>query len=160
MLKQMQTPAPGSEADRHPGQADKLEQKDEYRTPHLAFQNSTAPINQPLPLGIALNKSIGGETLVLSRLPEGTSVSVGTALGTTRWSVPGRDLDKAFLSAPENFNGTMQVTATLYSSAHDIIETKELRFEWGISKKEDRLPAPISPAAPQPQPSDPAEAAR
>jgi hypothetical protein len=138
-LNQTQTLARDSETDRHPGRADKLKQKEEYRTPHLAFQNSQAAINQPLPLGIALNKGIGGETLVLSGFTEGTSLSVGTALSTTRWSVPGRDLDNAFISAPENFNGTMQVTATLYSSAQDILETKEVRFEWSISQKEDRL---------------------
>jgi len=137
-LNQTQTLAPDSETERHPGRVDKLEQKEEYRTPHLAFQNSKAAINQPLPLGIALNKGIGGETLVLSGFTEGTSLSVGTALSPTRWSVPGRDLDNAFISAPENFNGTMQVTATLYSSAHDILETKEIRFEWSISQKEDR----------------------
>lgn len=130
--------APHSETDRHPGRANKLEQKEEYRTPHLAFQNSKAIINQPLPLGIVLNRSIGGETLVLDGFTEGTSLSVGTALSTTRWSVPEHDLDKAFISAPENFNGAMQVNATLYSSAHDILETKEVRFEWSISQKEDR----------------------
>ena len=141
-----QTLAPDSEINRHPGQANKLEQKEENRTPHLAIQNSKAAINQPLSLGIALNKSIGGETLVLSGFVEGTSLSAGTALSTTRWSVPGRDLDEAFISAPESFEGIMRVTVTLYSSRQDVLETKEVRFEWSSSRKGDKLPVTIAPA--------------
>jgi hypothetical protein len=108
-----------------------------YRRPHLALQNSTGAINGPLPLGIVLNDSSGGETLVLSDLAEGTKLSAGTALSSTRWSVPGRDLDKAFIAAPENFSGSMQVTAKLYSSGNLILETKNIRFEW-TSQTENR----------------------
>jgi hypothetical protein len=145
-LNQTETLAPDSETDRHAGRTDSLEQKEEHRTPRLAFQNLRAAINQPLPLGIVLTNSTGGETLVFSGFVEGTSLSAGTALSTTRWSVPGRDLDNAFISAPENFDGIMQVTVTLYSSRQDILETKEVRFEWDISHKGDKLPLQISPA--------------
>lgn len=145
VLYQTQTLAPNSETDRHPGQVNKLEQTEDNRTPHLAIQNSKAAINQPLPLGITLNKSFGGETLVLSGFVEGTSLSAGTALSTTRWSVPGRDLDNTFISAPENFDGTMQITLTLYSFRQDILETKEVRFEWSSSRKGDKLPVTIAP---------------
>lgn len=140
ILKLPQTVAPGPETDRQAWQTDRLEHKEEHRTPRLAFQNSRAAVNQPLALGIALINSSGGETLVLSGLVEGTTLSAGTALGTARWSVPGRDLDKAFVSAPENFDGIMQITATLYSSRQDILETKEVRFEWNTSHKGDKLP--------------------
>jgi hypothetical protein len=146
MLNRLQTVVPGHENDRHALQADKLEQKEEHRTPHLVFQNSSAAVNQPLPLGIVLNNGTGNETLVLSGFVEGTSLSAGTALSTTRWSVPGRDLDKTFISAPQDFNDTMQVTATLYSSTQDILETKEVRFQWNSSRKGDKLPVTISPA--------------
>jgi hypothetical protein len=121
-------------------------EKEEHRAPRLAFHSSRATINQPLPLGIVLNDSTGQETLVLSGFVAGTSLSAGTALSATRWSVPGRDLDKAFISAPENFDGTMQVTVTLYSSRHDILETKDVRFEWSGSSKGDKLPVTITPA--------------
>jgi hypothetical protein len=133
MLNQRQSVAPAPE-------------KEEHRTPRLAFHTSRATINQPLPLGIVLNNSAGQETLVLSGFVEGTTLSAGTALSATRWSVPGRDLDNAFISAPENFDGTMQVTVTLYSSRQDILETKEVRFEWSGSSKGDKLPVTISPA--------------
>jgi hypothetical protein len=94
-------------------------------------------------VGVRLNPDF-----TFSGFVEGTSFSAGTALSTTRWSVPGRDLDKAFISAPENFDGIMQVTVTLYSSRQDILETKEVRFEWNTSHKGDKLPVQISPAQP------------
>jgi hypothetical protein len=143
-LYQTQTLAP--EPGRHAWRADMLEQKEEHRAPRLAIQNLRAAINQPLPLGIVLTNGTGAETLVLSGFVEGTSFSAGTALSATRWSMPGRDLDKAFISAPENFDGIMQVTVTLYSSRQEIFETKEVRFEWSISHKGDKLPVQRSPA--------------
>jgi hypothetical protein len=129
------------EANSHP-QADKPNTK-VYRTPHLSFQNSTGAINDPLPLGIVLNDGSGGEILILSDLAEGTKLSAGTELSPTRWSVPGRDLDKAFIAAPENFSGSMQVTAKLYSSSNFVLETENIRFEWAGSHTESR-PAAVN----------------
>jgi len=147
MFNQTQTVVPDAEAARYPWRADSFEQKGEEKlSPYLSFQNSVAAVNQPLPLGIVLNKSSGGETLILNGLPEGTSLSSGNPLSSTRWSVPASDLERTFISAPENFNGTMPVTATLYSSAHDVLETKEVRFEWSHPQKEDR-PARIDASA-------------
>lgn len=132
MPEQLQSTAPAPQNVGHP-------------TPRLAFQTATTTINQPLPLGIVLNDSTGEETLVFSGFVEGTSLSAGTALTATRWSLPSRDLEKAFISAPENFDGTMQIQITLYSSSQDIIETKQVRFEWSGSSKADKLPVTRSP---------------
>jgi hypothetical protein len=123
----------------------RLERRDRAHTPYLIFENSKASINHPLPLGIVLIDSVSEETVVLSGLIEGTSLSVGTPLTATRWSLPGRDLDKAFISAPENFEGVMEVIVTLYSSGQDVLETKQARFEWGGSSKGDKLPVTIAP---------------
>jgi hypothetical protein len=138
MLNRSRSVAPGP--DRHAWGADKSAQKEQPLTPHLVFQNLRATINQPLPLGIALNNSTGGETLVLSGFVEGTSLSAGTKLSTTRWSVPARDLDKAFISAPQDFDGIMQVKVTLYSATQDVLQAKQVQFEWGILQKGDKLP--------------------
>lgn len=114
-------------------------------TPYIVVENPKTSINQPLPLGIALINSVSEETVVLSGLIEGTSLSLGTPLTATRWSLPGRDLDKAFISAPENFKGVMEVVVTLYSSRQEILETKQARFEWYGSGKADKLPIAIAP---------------
>jgi hypothetical protein len=123
----------------------KFDRKDGADTPYLIFENSKASINRPLPLGIVLKNSVNEETVVLSGLIEGASLSAGTALTATRWSLPARDLDKAFISAPEDFEGVMEVIVTLYSSRQDILETKQARFEWNGSGKADKLPVTIAP---------------
>ena len=126
------------EANRDPGRTNKLKANEEDRTPHLAFQTSLGAVNDPLPLGIVVKNSAGGETLVLSDLAEGTKLSAGTALGPARWSVPGRDVDKTFIAAPENFSGSMHAVAKLYSSDNLLLETKDVRFEWTGSQTENR----------------------
>lgn len=138
-LNQTLTSTSDFETGRLAERADKLEREEARRTPYLSFQNSKAAINQPLELGIVLNNGTGAEILVLSGFSEGTRFSAGAALSATRWSLPGPDTDKAFISAPENFSGTMQVTATLYSSAHEILETKVVRFEWSVPEEEERM---------------------
>lgn len=131
-----QTVGPTSDRQTSPGD----QQQEHHQGALLAFQNSRATINNPLPLGISLNSASGGETVVLSGFVEGTSLSAGTALSSIRWSVPASDLDKAFISAPQEFSGTMQVTVKLYSSAQDLLETKVVQFEWGALQKGDKLP--------------------
>jgi hypothetical protein len=144
MLNRSQTPLPDPPTDRPAWRADKFG-RNEGR-PQLIAKSSGTAVNHPLPLGIALNNSTGEETLVLSGFVEGTSLSTGTALGTTRWSVPGRELDRAFISPPEDYTGVMQVTVTLYSSAQEILETKHVAFEWSSSRKGDKLPVTIAPS--------------
>lgn len=123
-----------------------LEREQERPTPYLSIQDSKAAINQPVELGVVLNNGTGGEILVLSGFSEGTKFSAGAALGATRWSLPGIEADKTFISAPENFSGTMLITVTLYSSRQEILETKAARFEWSGSVKGDKLPVATSPA--------------
>lgn len=117
-----------SEPNRHT-KANKLTAM-ESRTPHLGFHNSIGAINEPLPLGIILNNSLGGETLVVTGLPAGAKLSAGTDLGSTRWSVLGRDLDYAFIAAPESFSGSMRLTASLYSSGNAVLEKRNICYEW------------------------------
>lgn len=127
-LDQIRVAAFGSETDRA------------RLTPTMSFRNASGPINQPLELGIALNNGTGAEILVLSGISPGTSLSAGASLSATRWSLPGPVVENAFISPPADFRGTMPVTATLYSSAHDILETREIRFEWGVAEAESGAP--------------------
>ena len=124
------------ETNRVEGQGDPVERDKARVTPDLSFRKSSGPINQPLELGITLNNGTGAEILVLSGFSPGTGFSAGSPLNATRWSLPGPDMDNAFISAPTDFRGTMPVTATLYSSSHEIIETREIRFEWNAAEAE------------------------
>ena len=85
-----------------------------------------------------MNNGSGGENVVLDDVAEGAKLSVGNVLGRARWSLPARDLDKAFIAAPENFSGSMIVSAKLYSSDNLLLETKSIRFEWTSSLTDNR----------------------
>ena len=129
------------EVGRSAGQ-EEAERKESPRIiPHLSSRDARAAINEPAELGIVLNNGTGSEILVLSGFWEGTRFSAGAALGATRWSLPGTALDKAFISAPENFSGTMRVVATLYSASHEVLETKAIRFEWSVPEEVERTAA-------------------
>ncbi len=117
----------------------KLERSDAAGRPYLTVKETKGSKDQPLQVGITLENSHGGETIVLSGFHEGTTLSAGSALAKTRWSLPGNDLDKAFISAPEKFDGVMEITVTLYSSRQDVLETKRTRFSWGGLGKGDKL---------------------
>jgi hypothetical protein len=118
----------------------RFERNEQARIPYLIVGDSETSIDRPLTLGITLINASGGEMLVLSGLVEGTSLSVGSALSGTRWSLPAHDVEKAFISAPKNFDGVIDVTITLYSSSQDVLDTKQARFSWSGSGKGDKLP--------------------
>ena len=54
---------------------------------------------------------LGHEIVVLEGFAEGT-LSVGTSLSSSRWSLPAEGLDQAFVGAPKDFSGTMEVAAS------------------------------------------------
>lgn len=116
--------------------------------PYLVVKDLKASINQPAPIAITVKNSLGGETVVLSGILEGTSLSSGSPLAKTRWFLPANDLSETFISAPKNFDGVMDVTVTLYSSRQDVLGTKQGRFSWSGSGKGDKLPVTLPSSLP------------
>src|SRR6266566_15671 len=55
---------------------------------HLAIENQKGLTSEPLPLGISVADSSGGETVTVAGLTEGTELSLGTELGSSSWLVP------------------------------------------------------------------------
>jgi hypothetical protein len=115
--------------------------------PHLAIENQKGLTNKPLPLGISVAGSSGGETVTVAGLAEGAELSIGTALGSGSWAVPVADLDKTFVGAPTSFVGAMTAKVTLNSPTGKRLDTRNIRFEW--SKPE----FPSAPPAGQTEPT-------
>jgi hypothetical protein len=138
--------------------------KEARRVPHLSVRDSKAAINEPIELGLSLSNGTGDEIVVLSEFSAGTRFSAGAALSATRWSLAGAVMDKAFISAPENFSGTMRVVATLYSASHEIVDTRTIRFEWSVPEAIERTattdPADSVPGMPSETGSEDAAQAR
>jgi hypothetical protein len=97
---------------------------------HLAIENQKGLTSEPLPLGISVADGSGGETVTVAGMPEGTELSLGTALGSGSWVVPVADLDKTFVGAPTSFVGAMTAKVTLNSPTGKPLDTRNIRFEW------------------------------
>ena len=125
---------------------------------HLVVQDQRGLVNQPLPLGISLTGGFGGEIVVLEGLAEGTTLSAGTSLSSNRWSLPAKDADETFVSAPQDFSGTMEAIARLYSPGNESLQTAKIRLEWARSpviKATDAASLAPAPQASVPIKSEP-----
>jgi hypothetical protein len=113
---------------------------------HLAIENQKGLTSEPLPLGISVADSSGGETVTVAGMPEGTDLSLGTALGSGSWVVPVADLDKTFVGAPTSFVGAVTAKVTLNSPTGKPLDTRNIRFEW--SKPESYSAPPTGQTEP------------
>jgi hypothetical protein len=108
----------------------------------LVVESQRGFANDPLPLGVALNETVGGEMLTLVGLANGTRLTAGSPLGLTGWQLAARDLGKAFAYAPKDFVGVMDAAVDLRSPRDRLMDSQIVRLEW-VQKKETRL-APAS----------------
>jgi hypothetical protein len=114
---------------------------------HLAIENQKSLTIEPLPLGISAADVSGGETVTVAGLAEGTTLSLGTALGAGNWLVTVADLDKTFVAAPMSFVGVMTAKVILNSATGKRLDTRNIRYEWST-------PEPYSvPLAEQTEPT-------
>ena len=126
---------------------------------HLAVEGTKGFANEPLPLGISIKNALGGETVTVTGLAEGTELSLGTSIGPTGWLVSARDLDKAFVAAPEDFVGIMDATVNLRSTSDQLLDSQAVRFEWIEKKQEGLMPALKPEPTPVLPPLDPEQIA-
>jgi hypothetical protein len=108
---------------------------------HLAIENQKGLTSEPLPLGISVADSSGGETVTVAGMPEGTELSLGTARGSGSWVVPVADLDKTFVGAPTSFVGAVTAKVTLNSPTGKPLDTRNIRFEWSKPESYSAPPA-------------------
>ncbi len=122
----------------------------------LLVHDQKGVVGHLVPLGISVRGGSGGEIVILDGLVEGTQMSAGTGLSSSRWSLPATELDQAFVSAPKDFIGAMEVSAKLYSNRNDILQVALLRLEWQTispetsNQPQSSIPAPrMSSSAPR-----------
>jgi hypothetical protein len=115
------------------------------RLPRLVVKAQWGFVNEPLPLGVSVSDTSGGDKVILAGLPIGTSLSMGAPLGLTSWQMSARDVDRALVYAPKDFIGRMVAAIDLRSPGDWLIDSETVRLEW-IRKNEERV-------APQPDPA-------
>jgi len=69
-------------------------------------------------------------TIVLDGLADGTTLSVGGALGASRWWLPIEDMERAQLRPPKDFVGVMSITAEFQRADGTVADRQSLQLEW------------------------------
>lgn len=116
----------------------------------LVVEGGRATANDPLPIGITLKDSSGGETVFLSGLENGTRLTAGTPLGSKGWRISAGDLGSIFAYAPVDYIGAMQAAINLHAANNTVVDTRVVRLEW-VPKVEEAPPAARPVVAPAPQ---------
>ena len=68
--------------------------------------------------------------VVINGLASGSAVSVGTPAGPNGWRLPVRDLNRAAITPPRGFVGTMDLTMELRLANDTVIDRKGVLLEW------------------------------
>jgi hypothetical protein len=117
----------------------------------LVVEGGRATANDPLPLGVTLKDSSGGETVFLSGLENGTRLTAGTPLGSKGWKVSARDLGSVMAYAPVNYIGAMHAAINLHAANNAVVDTRVVKLEW-VPKPDQRSEPVMTPEAPRPVP--------
>jgi hypothetical protein len=83
-----------------------------------------------LPLGVSVRGASDGAALVISGLPDGSTLSTGQPLGTNSWHLPTADLGDAVLRPPRGFVGDMNLALELHLIDDTIADRQFLHVEW------------------------------
>ncbi|MBX9778056.1 MAG: hypothetical protein K2Y71_27050 [Xanthobacteraceae bacterium] len=93
-------------------------------------QGGRAAANDPLPLGVTLKDSSGGETVFLSGLENGTRLTAGTPYGSKGWRISARDLGSVMAYAPIDYIGAMHAAINLHAANNAVVDTRVVKLEW------------------------------
>jgi hypothetical protein len=98
--------------------------------PKLMVKNGTAFANQPLPLGVSVQRATGGESVLLAGLAAGTRLSAGTPAGESGWRLRTADLDRVYVYAPRGFVGVMNTAFDLLSPNQRLMDSRAAQLAW------------------------------
>jgi hypothetical protein len=129
--------------------------------PHLIVHDQHVMANEPLPLEVAVDRTVPNASLRVAGLALGTHMSAGSAIGDSGWNVPLNGLKNLFMYAPTDFVGVMNSAVYLRGPDEKLIDRRKVKLEW-VEPKQQPFPAAPPPAAavnPAPDPSLSAEVA-
>jgi hypothetical protein len=113
--------------------------------PVLVVEASQAEANEPLPLGVSLQRAAGDEIVLLTGLASGTRLTAGSPFGNKGWRIAARDLGTVFAYAPKDYVGVMDLAIHLRSSGDALLDTRPVRLEWTAKGPPELAPQVRSP---------------
>jgi hypothetical protein len=124
----------------------------------LVVEDQRAFKNEPVALGVSVDRATGHELLLLAGLATGTRLSAGNPLSQSSWELPSSALGSVFMYAPKDFVGVMNTAVNLLASDQKLVDARAVQFAWVTKKPElpsaaDRI-APAIPSLPVVRPRD------
>jgi hypothetical protein len=119
--------------------------------PRLIVHDQQVFANDPLPLDVAVDRSLANASLRVAGLASGTHLSAGSPVGDSGWTVPLDGLKNLFMYAPTDFVGIMHSAVDLRGPDRKLIDRREIKLEWVERKKDSsRFGEPDTVANPAP----------
>jgi hypothetical protein len=109
--------------------------------PRLMVKNGTALANQPLPLGLSVQRATGDESVLVAGLAAGTRLSAGTPAGESGWRLRTADLDRVYVYAPQGFVGVMNTAFDLLSPSERLMDSRAAQLAWVSATARSAKPA-------------------
>jgi hypothetical protein len=103
---------------------------------HLIVHDQQVFTNDPLPLDIAVDRSLANASLRVAGLAAGTHLSAGSPTGDSGWTVPLDGLKNLFMYAPTDFVGVMHGAVDLRGPDKKVLDRREVKLEW-LERKKD-----------------------
>ena len=103
--------------------------------PRLIVHDQQVFANDPLPLDVAVDRSLANASLRVAGLAAGTHLSAGSPVGDSGWTVPLDGLKNLFMYAPTDFVGIMHSAVDLRGPDRKLIDRREVKLEWVERKK-------------------------
>jgi hypothetical protein len=113
----------------------------ERSTPRLIIQPSYGNLNEPAPLGLAIQGLAEEAVVHIEGLMPGMELSAGSPVGADAWEIPATELDYAWIAPPQGFVGPVKLIAKLRLPDNQVADRQAIDVAW----QSPPSPAPVLP---------------
>ena len=99
-------------------------------SPRLVVDPKPPGKNDDMSLGVSVVGPIEGAVLELTGLPSGWKLSSGRPFGADGWRLPVADLTATVIWSPQDFVGTIDLSAELRLADDTLVDRQAVRREW------------------------------
>jgi hypothetical protein len=111
-------------------------------SPRLIIQPSYGTVDEPAPLGLAVQGLTEEAVVYIEGLLPGMELSAGSSVSADAWEIPATELGDAWIAPPQGFVGTVKLIAKLRLPDNQIADRQAIHIAW-------QSPISAAPVLPQ-----------